>query len=209
MGEANRRRKAKQKEILEMLLKQAGEDLVQIPLQEPDGWVRGIQKSYLPYLRSLWQKHGGDRQLVVYRIDAFWIKQWWVTPKGTEVERPDLLIEARANSEAKEALARLYESLGGNDDKVKSLRSGEHGSVYSYFSLRYAMTKSLSAKLPVNRWELLPLVNVIDPEGESIQAVQTGEFESLKNAVHNVARDKIEPSTDFERELFDQLIEVL
>lgn len=209
MGEANRRRKANENKILTAILGQSDQDVVQVPIQEPDGWYRGIERSYLSYARQLWAKHGGDRQLLIYRIDAFWIKQWWITPKGTEIERPDLIIEARSTAEARDALLRLYDHLGGYEDRAEVVRRGENGSVYSYFSLRYAMASSLTAKLPINRWELLPLVHSITPDGEEIKAVQTGEFKSLGNSIHNVDRANIDPVTNFEQRLFDQLIEVV
>lgn len=209
MGEASRRRLRDRQSLRLQTLSQANEDIVQLPIQKPDEWYRGVREDDTNFIQDLYNAHGNGREFWVYRIDKFWIKESWKTPKGTLVHRGDLLLTITPNQEAKRAWLRLVKEYGdmfkAQIDVVENKRDA--GCVSTWWMRRFIRSRQQDPKRPINHWQYFPIVEIYSPDGIQQSAVNTAEFESLGEIIDERTPD-ISPPTEYESRIFSQIIKL-
>lgn len=210
MGVAALKKKAKKAELLQHLLQQEDPDVIQLPLQEDDGWFRGCTGKYLPVALDVWKKHGGDRELWVYRIDKFWVKQCWETKGGNKIERGDLILEIHINEFAKELWLNTVTQPQFKDEfaiQIEAVKRGESGCVQFWWLKRFLMCRAVAEKPPVNYWEYFPIVEVYRPDGSYEQsAVDVTTFLNTSNKSFSQDPKGIESAAPWEKRVFDACI---
>lgn len=179
MGAARRKLEAKRRAYLQDILEQQDE-VIQVPLQSCDGWFRGVSQGLVPIVLDLWRKERSDSELWLYRIDRYWVKQFWQTPNGNHAKRGDLLIDVRANEFAKELWFNTVtrpEFIESFRPQIEAVKRGELGCVQFWWLKRYLLCRSLESKLPINYWEYYPIVEVYSPDGtQTEQALDLSEY---------------------------------
>jgi hypothetical protein len=171
MGQGKRRQAAQIRKLVQDIEQQTTiPDVVQVPLQYKDGWYRGVKRDNVELLLNEWWQRCGDRVLYLYRIDKFWIRQFWETPQGTTVKRGELILDVCPNKDAKQQWLNTVSQPDLVDlyrDQIEIVNQGENGCVAYWWFRRYLFCRKHLGlqKLPVNCWEYLPIIEVYHPDG--------------------------------------------
>ncbi|MGA1712807.1 MAG: hypothetical protein ACO4CS_16100 [bacterium] len=211
MGAAKRKKQAKVNLLVQDINAQSDEDIVQLPLQQADGWFRGISGYWIPTALDTWYKHCPDKEIWIYRIDKYWVKQKWQTKGGNYADRGDLIVQVETNEFAKAVFLATVdrpEYRDAYEAQIEATKRGENGCVQFWMFRRFLLTRSITEaqKLPVNYWEYYPIVDVYRPDGSyEQQAVDMNEY---MGSVKSIYQDPagIESAAPWEMELFDRLV---
>lgn len=213
MGAAKARRRAKINELRQEIISQSQEtEVVQVPVQLNDGWYRGLSDNWLPLLLDEWKEHKRDRQLWVYRIDRYWVKQKWKTPSGNFADRGDLIVQVRTTEMAKELWLNTVSQVQFLDNfapQIEAVKRGETGPVQFWWFRRFLLCRSVSEEqsMPVNYWEYYPLVEVYHPDGTREEsALDMAEFLDAKKSFEQDPK-AIESAAPWEKKVFADCIQ--
>jgi hypothetical protein len=201
----------RQKDILADLKKQAGQDVIEVPIQYPGDIFYGVTHDYMHFCVEQSRKMYLDKTIWIYRTDEMLIE---FEDTLTEETFPALDIEVKITDQARTLFVNLIKKLvsegtQGIADQIDLVSMGYDGCAATYYACRYANLHLLE-KYKGNHPDKLiqrPMVYVYHPDGE-IDRICVNPKELGQGDCSRKVSPKIEGATEFESKLLEGIITV-
>lgn len=211
MGQSKTKLGKKRIEWADDLAKQDGADPVQIPLQQPDGWFRGVAQRDIPDLLKWWAEQNRPEKLQIHCIDRFWIELIWETPKGNEKIVTELHISVDLNRYACENSVRNLEHHKPKDWEIhlNLFRQGNWGAAIWGWLNRYLFCYPIDPKRPHNKARIYPLIEAYEKGDRLPDEMTSFSYYGMTDTLTIKRGDDYEPPCQQEIDIFNDCLTIL